>query len=930
MLLTRMLCWKPLVFLTGKGDVMTSDFNARCRNSSSGPGQPPGAVGAFARCDQCQRPITSVQWTSFPCKHRICGGCIISNGSTFSCPLCAVTRQVLSPTSSSATVPLVNQELPFAAVARRLQFPTSADPSGRSFSPRTFSGRQFRPATSSSNASLRFFAPPREPMLPPGSSMDLRSSSYTTTSVVSQVSSFNQLSDALPPSSPGRLSLAGCGRCRSGTYAPFWCDNCKIMLCYDCVDSHRVSLCTAMHRIVDLHSGSVDSAPINPTSCVPTYNAVAPTGRLSQTDQEQQNAVVVAMGQLAICNGILGAPSTAAAPAGSALSFCSLHLNDCAHIFCERCLILICPRCAPDHRGHGLRLSGGRPIGSTDVVGIEAVSLPTSRLVSCGRAHLRLTVGCIDAVHCMCDQVEKRVTTVIREIHNVSQSLIAALEERRNKWLEQIESIRSLKMTILTAQEDRLRQYRDRIKMALTNVEAYLKAAADAPATGGGADSAQLRHWLKELENCIKCFPFDFFPQEDDGILFVSPKSAILSTIMQSGCLRTNANATNSFVVSESGRHHVKDSHITYVLHAMDHFGQPLTMGGDVVSGLVLCPNGALDCMHVLDRNDGTYTCTFVPKMEGDHQINFFVRGRAIGDGPLTLTIKGGRCYRSIDGQYMSFCSQGSNDGQLYRPWGITCDRLNRIIVADRTNHRIQIFDCDGNFLTKFGSPGCRNGQFDRPTGVAVTSSNNIVVVDKDNHRVQVFTQDGSFLFKFGEKGREISQFNYPWDVAVSSEDIIAVSDTRNHRVQLFTSTGLFWRKFGFETSALYKQFDSPRGLSFGPDGRLYCTDFNNHRLVIYDVAQNRADIVGIEGEGKLCFRRPQGIDVDIQGNIFIADSRNNRIQVLTSQFTYVTSIGLGRTSQGRPLMDTPTDVCVTADGKIFVVDFGNNRVMVF
>ncbi|KFD70887.1 hypothetical protein M514_01166, partial [Trichuris suis] len=885
---------------------MTSDFNARCRNNSSGAGPPPGAVGAFARCDQCQRSITSVQWTSFPCKHRVCGGCIISNGSTFSCPLCAVTRQVLSPTSSSSSATaLVNQEVQFAAVARRLQFPTSADPSGRSFSPRAFSGRQFRPATSS-NASLRFFAPPREPMLPPGSSMDLRPSSYSTTSVVSQVSSFNQLSDVLP-SSPSRLSLGGCGRCRSGTYPMSWCDNCKIVLCYDCVESHRISLCTALHRLLDLQTGSVESIAVNPSSHISTYSALAPTGRFGQTDQEQQqqSAVVVAMGQLAIYNGIVGAPSAA-----TGLSFCSVHLNDYAHIFCERCLNLICPRCAPDHRGHGLRLAGGRLIASPEV-GMDTVSMPTSRLIGCGRAHLRMTVGCIDAVHCMCDQVEKRVTTIIREIHSVSQSLIAALEERRNKWLEQIESIRSVKMSILSAQEDRLRQYRDRIKVALTNVEAYLKVVSDA--TVGSADSAQLRHWLMELENCIKCFPFDFLPQEDDAIVFVSPKSTILSTIMQTGCLRTNANPTNSFVVSESGRHHVKDSHITYVLHALDHFGQPLTTGGDVVSGLIQCPNGALDCMHVVDRNDGTYTCTFVPKMEGDYQINFFVRGKSIGDGPVTLTIKGGRCYRSIGGQYMlSFCSQGSNDAQLYRPWGITCDRLNRIIVADRTNHR------------------CRNGQFDRPTGVAVTTNNNIVVVDKDNHRVQVFTQDGSFLFKFGEKGREISQFNYPWDVAVSSEDIIAISDTRNHRVQLFTATGLFWRKFGFETSVLYKQFDSPRGLSFGPDGRLYCTDFNNHRVVIYDVVQNRADIVGIEGEGELCFRRPQGIDVDIQGNIFIADSRNNRIQVLTSQFAYVTSIGLGRTSQGRPLMDTPTDVCVTADGKIFVVDFGNNRILVF
>lgn len=58
-------------------------------------------------------------------------------------------------------------------------------------------------------------------------------------------------------------------------------------------------------------------------------------------------------------------------------------------------------------------------------------------------------------------------------------------------------------------------------------------------------------------------------------------------------------------------------------------------------------------------------------------------------------------------------------------------------------------------------------------------------MADKDNHRVQVFSERGDFLLKFGERGRTPGLFNYPWGVAVNSFNQIAVSDTRNHRVQV-------------------------------------------------------------------------------------------------------------------------------------------------
>lgn len=129
-----------------------------------------------------------------------------------------------------------------------------------------------------------------------------------------------------------------------------------------------------------------------------------------------------------------------------------------------------------------------------------------------------------------------------------------------------------------------------------------------------------------------------------------------------------------------------------------------------------------------------------------------------------------------------------------------------------------------------FGSgPGTRPGQFDRPAGIAINEIlGHIIVADKDNHRVQVFDLTGHYQFKFGEKGSRVGQFCYPWDIdACPVSHQIVVSDTRNRRVQLFTSYGQY-------LSHISQPLDSPRGVAFMGD-KIVISDFNKHRLLIVD-----------------------------------------------------------------------------------------------
>ena len=75
-------------------------------------------------------------------------------------------------------------------------------------------------------------------------------------------------------------------------------------------------------------------------------------------------------------------------------------------------------------------------------------------------------------------------------------------------------------------------------------------------------------------------------------------------------------------------------------------------------------------------------------------------------------------------------------------------------------------------------------------------------------------------------------------------------------------------------------------------------------------------------------FTRPNGVAVDEEGNIIVADSRNDRIQVFSSSGTFLTRFGGKGTAPGE--FDRPSGICISPEGIIIVVDFGNNRVQMF
>jgi streptogramin lyase len=278
--------------------------------------------------------------------------------------------------------------------------------------------------------------------------------------------------------------------------------------------------------------------------------------------------------------------------------------------------------------------------------------------------------------------------------------------------------------------------------------------------------------------------------------------------------------------------------------------------------------------------------------------------------------------------------SSGTGDGQFYTPNPIAVDLSDKVYLLDYSNFRVQKFDNNGTFITKWGSNGTGDGQFDGgyvpydyPVGIAIDSSGNVYVADIDNNRIQKFDNNGTFITKWGSEGSGDGQFESPNAVAVDSSGNVYVADTYNYRIQEFDSNGTFITKWG-SAGEQDGQFNLPNGIAIDASGFVFVTDTNNHRVQKFDSNGKFITNWGSKGTDDGQFDTPYGIVVDSSNKVYVADSHNHRVQKFDSNGKFITNWGSKGTDDGQ--FDAPYDIAVDSAGNVFVTDVGINRVQVF
>ena len=315
-------------------------------------------------------------------------------------------------------------------------------------------------------------------------------------------------------------------------------------------------------------------------------------------------------------------------------------------------------------------------------------------------------------------------------------------------------------------------------------------------------------------------------------------------------------------------------------------------------------------------------------------------------------------------------------DVTLYQPWGVYQDPSGNIYVADTSDEVVRELVKSSGVVNTFAGNGVAGfsgdagsataAQVYNPQGVARDSSGNIYIADQYNCVIRIVNtagtistfagiDNGSGSASCGYSGdggpATSAQLYYPASVYVDSKNNVYIPDTDNHVVRVVTS-GTINTIAGIPNSAGYSgdggpaasaQLNGPSAVAEDGAGNLYIADTSNQRIreinaasgIITTVAGNGS--AGFSGDGLAIDNSlyyPAGIWSDVNGNLFIADQDNYRLRWVNAagqMTTFAGNASPGYNGDGALAtvaeLSSPTGIWEDAAGNFLVADSNNYRI---
>lgn len=273
---------------------------------------------------------------------------------------------------------------------------------------------------------------------------------------------------------------------------------------------------------------------------------------------------------------------------------------------------------------------------------------------------------------------------------------------------------------------------------------------------------------------------------------------------------------------------------------------------------------------------------------------------------------------------------KGLSAGRLMKPRAMAIDASDQIYLVDMTG-RIQIFDRDGHYLRGWRTPEVRNG---RPTGLGIAQDGSLLVADTHYFRVLFYSPDGELQSERtigGEFGNEPSQFHFVTDVVQDRRGhVLAGQYGQIDQIQEFDASGQFLRRWGRQGSDL-KSFARPQGLLVDDQGLLWIADACNHRILTFQLDGPEPELVrhfGTAGSQPGQLQYPYGIGFDRDGTLLVAEYGNHRVQRFSIEGESLEMWGRPGNEPGE--FSSPWALAIDSHGATHVLDTLNHRVQRF
>ncbi len=265
----------------------------------------------------------------------------------------------------------------------------------------------------------------------------------------------------------------------------------------------------------------------------------------------------------------------------------------------------------------------------------------------------------------------------------------------------------------------------------------------------------------------------------------------------------------------------------------------------------------------------------------------------------------------------------------LQKPYAVAVFR-GRIFVSDTASRYVRVFDVPAGRYSKIGDQEGPGGLL-KPIGLDVDAAGNLYVADITQKAVVVFGPDGTFKRKVGEQtfSRLTSVTVDPDGRRLYAVDIGGVQSDQ-HIVRMFDAvTGEHLMDIG-RRGAGPGEFNLPRDLAIGKDGRLYVVDGGNFRVVVFDANGRYLHSFGSVGKQYGQFARPKEVAVDRDGNVYVVDAAFGNFQIFTPDGELLLFVGDRAERDGPGKFMLPSGIAVDEDGRVYMVDQWFRKIEVF
>ena len=263
---------------------------------------------------------------------------------------------------------------------------------------------------------------------------------------------------------------------------------------------------------------------------------------------------------------------------------------------------------------------------------------------------------------------------------------------------------------------------------------------------------------------------------------------------------------------------------------------------------------------------------------------------------------------------------------ELKKPYGITTDKRGRIYIADTERQVVFVIDPKNKILER--REGSSRAPMVLPVGLAIDAEERLFVSDAALHTVTCFNRAGVPVGRFGT-----TALARPGGIALDRErHRLYVADAKDNRLAVFDSVTFQFVAYiggpGKPGQHPNGTFSGPTNVALDHQGNLYVADTGNYRIQVFDPTGKFVRLFGIQGDSPGEFIRPKGIALDSDGHVYVADAEFNNFQVFSPQGRPLLAVGVLGQKPGQFALIA--GLHIDSENQIYTTEMFQGRVQVF